>query len=116
VDRGELPNQLQRAVIAGFAATTDSALLTPYRDRYFEALPTVWEARSPEMAKQIVLGLFPTDGRAAVEAAGAWLERHPAAPPALRRLVLEQYDDARRALLAQATDRRRRADDNGERF
>ncbi|MFE0174045.1 aminopeptidase N [Streptomyces sp. NPDC059002] len=110
VDRGDLPNQLQRAVIAGFAETLDPALLAPYTDRYFAAVLDVWETRSHEMAKQIVLGLYPAaaDGRTALDAAEAWLERHPEAPPALRRLILEQYDDARRALRAQATDRARR--------
>ncbi|GGS59204.1 aminopeptidase N [Streptomyces violaceus] len=109
VDRGDLPNQLQRAVIAGFAETLDPALLAPYTDRYFEAVLDVWETRSHEMAKQIVLGLYPAaDGRTALDTAEAWLERHRAAPPALRRLILEQYDDARRALRAQATDRARR--------
>jgi aminopeptidase N len=110
VDRGDLPNQLQRAVIAGFAKTLDPALLAPYTDRYFEAVLDVWETRSHEMAKQIVLGLYPAvaDGRTALDTAEAWLERHSAAPPALRRLILEQYDDAGRALRAQATDRARR--------
>ncbi|MFD5187618.1 aminopeptidase N [Streptomyces sp. NPDC058357] len=110
VDRGDLPNQLQRAVIAGFAETLDPALLAPYTDRYFEAVLDVWETRSHEMAKQIVLGLYPAvaDGRTALDTAEAWLDRHRAAPPALRRLIVEQYDDAGRALRAQATDRARR--------
>jgi aminopeptidase N len=109
VDRGDLPNQLQRAVIAGFAETLDAALLAPYTDRYFEAVHHVWETRSHEMAKQIVLGLYPAaDSRTVLEATEAWLERHRAASPALRRLITEQYDDAGRALRAQATDRARR--------
>ncbi|MFI6682983.1 aminopeptidase N [Streptomyces sp. NPDC050485] len=118
VDRGELPNQLQRAVIAGFAETHDPALLAPYTDRYFEALQDVWETRSHEMAQQIVLGLYPApaDDRTVLDATGAWLERHPAASPALRRLVLEQYDDAERALRAQATDRNRHTDEGAEPF
>ncbi|MFE9928538.1 aminopeptidase N [Streptomyces sp. NPDC005533] len=109
VDRGDLPNQLQRAVIAGFTESLDPALLAPYTDRYFEAVLGVWETRSHEMAKQIVLGLYPAvaDGTAPAKAE-AWLERQAAAPPALRRLILEQYDDAGRALRAQATDRARR--------
>ncbi|MEI5097692.1 aminopeptidase N [Streptomyces sp. PmtG] len=109
VTGGDLPNQLQRAVIAGFAETLDPALLAPYTDRYFAAVHDVWRTRSHEMAKQIVLGLYPAaGGRPALDAAESWLERHPEAPAALRRLVLEQYDDAGRALRAQATDRARR--------
>ncbi|MFL6137859.1 MAG: aminopeptidase N [Frankiaceae bacterium] len=111
VTRGDLPNQLQRAVIAGFVEAVDPDLLDPYVEPYFEAVRDIWETRSHEMAKQVVLGLFPTvaDGRVVIEATEAWLARNRTASPALRRLVLEQYDDARRALRAQAVDRRRAA-------
>ncbi|MFD8754895.1 aminopeptidase N [Kitasatospora sp. NPDC059577] len=105
VERGDLDNQLQKAVIAGFAETTEPALLAPYTERYFRAIAGIWDGRSHEMAKQIVLGLFPPLGEpTTAEAAGHWLETHPDAPPALRRLVREQHDDARRALRAQAVE------------
>ncbi|WKX74001.1 aminopeptidase N [Streptomyces sp. XD-27] len=107
VERGDLSNQLQKAVIAGFADGTEPALLAPYTQRYFEAIRDIWETRSHEMAKQIVLGLFPPLSEAATaEAAARWLDAQDSAPPALRRLVREQYDDACRAQRAQAADGR----------
>ena len=64
------------------------------------------------MAQNIVVGLYPTDlaDDAPVDVLGAtdaWLDAHPDAPAALRRLVLESRDGVRRALAAQEADRRR---------
>ena len=54
----------------------------------------------------IVSGLFPNLQAApeTLAAADAWLEGHPAAAPALRRLVAEARDDLARALSAQECD------------
>jgi aminopeptidase N len=115
VKHGALTNQLQRAVIAGFAETAETALLAPYAERYFASVLDVWENRSHEMAKQIILGLFPRtpDTRVVRDAAGHWLGLHETAPPALRRLIREQYDDANRALRAQQADAQRHDLANG---
>ena len=56
---------------------------------------------------RIVSGFFPiaqTNEQTLAEA-DAWLDGHPQAAPALRRLVLERRDDLARALRAQACDR-----------
>ena len=63
------------------------------------------------MAQNIVVGLYPTDlaGDDRVDVLALtdeWLDGHPDAPPALRRLVLESRDGVRRALAAQDADRR----------
>ncbi|MHB1065130.1 MAG: hypothetical protein ACYC1Z_11700, partial [Georgenia sp.] len=81
---------------------------------YFDALERVWTARTNEMAQNIVIGLYP--GRLAglaqrhgvdvVARTQQWLDEHPAAAPALRRLVIEALDTARRAVRAQEADRR----------
>jgi len=115
VDRGDLPNQLQRAVITGFAEAEIPTLLTPYVNRYFAVIEDIWSGRSHEMAKQVVLGLFPAtaDHDVVLAATESWLTSRPTAPPALRRLVLEQYDDVRRAVCAQTTDRARSGDHAG---
>ncbi|MGV9525748.1 aminopeptidase N [Streptomyces cellulosae] len=106
IDRGDLSNQMQKAAIAGFTETADPALLAPYTERYFEAISGIWESRSHEMAKQIVLGLFPPLSDAVTaEAAARWLDAQADALPALRRLVREQHDDACRAQRARAADR-----------
>jgi len=112
VDGDELPNALQAATIAGFGRVHDRGLLVPFVEPYFAALEQVWSDKTNEMAQNIVVGLYPTDladdDRVDVlGATDAWLEGHPEATPALRRLVGESRDGVRRALAAQEADRRR---------
>ncbi|MFC7405176.1 aminopeptidase N [Georgenia alba] len=113
VECDTLPNAVQQNVIAGFAHAHDRALLAPFVDRYFDALEPTWEERTNEMAQNIVLGLYP--GRLAgladqlgvdvVASTRRWLDDHPEAPAALRRLVVENLDQAERAVRAQEADR-----------
>ena len=61
----------------------------------------MWSGRGQEIATRLVTGLVPVCGdEADAQAVGDWLEGHPEAPPALRRLVLKGLDDLRRALAA----------------
>ncbi|MFE0457734.1 aminopeptidase N [Kitasatospora sp. NPDC058965] len=106
-DSDQLPNAMVGAQTAGFAQAGQRELTAPYTARYFELLETIWAERSIEIAIRFVGGFFPrlqTD-RATLEATDAWLAGHPAAAPALRRLVLECRDELARALRAQAADR-----------
>ncbi|ADI10209.1 aminopeptidase N [Streptomyces bingchenggensis BCW-1] len=107
VESDALSNALVEATIAGFAQPSQADLLAPYRDRYFAVIERVWRERSIEIAMSIVRGLFPAQGdTTTLEAADAWLTRHPNAAPALRRLVLEARDDLARALRGQECDAR----------
>lgn len=108
----DLPNALQAATIGGFGRVHDTALLLPWVEPYFADLERVWAQKTNEMAQNVVLGFYPTalgdDPRVDVlGVTDAWLDAHPDAPAALRRLVAESRDGVRRALLAQETDRRR---------
>ncbi|MPV39130.1 aminopeptidase N [Georgenia subflava] len=115
VDSDTLPNAVQANVIGGFGQVHDRALLVPFAERYFAALEQVWEQRTNEMAQNIVTGLYPgklagladRHGVDVVALTQSWLDDHPTAPPALRRLVAENLDAARRALRAQEADRSR---------
>jgi aminopeptidase N len=115
VDSDALPNAVQSNVIGGFAQVHDRGLLVPFVQRYFDALEPVWSGRTNEMAQNIVIGLYPGKlaGLAAqhgvdiVERTQQWLDSHAAAAPALRRLVVENLDAARRAVRAQQADRTR---------
>ncbi|WP_380174502.1 aminopeptidase N [Kineococcus sp. DHX-1] len=109
VERGDLPNAVQASVIAGFSRVHDEELLRPFVEPYFAVLRTVWAERTNEMAQQIVTGLYPLElaDHALVERTDAWLEAEPDAPPALRRLVLENRDGVARALRAQERDAQR---------
>ena len=114
VDSDELPNAVQGAVIAGFARVKDPELLVPFVEPYFAALETVWAERTNEMAQNVVVGLYPTllagleasTGVDVLARTDAWLEDLGDRTPALRRLVVEARDGVRRALEAQARDRK----------
>jgi aminopeptidase N len=102
-----LPNAMQASIIGGFVQLEQAEILEPFVERYFEAIPRVWEERTNEIAQGIVNGLFPswrisTD---TVERADAFLASYDA-PPSLRRLLNEARDGVLRALRAQDCDRR----------
>ncbi|MFE0464737.1 aminopeptidase N [Kitasatospora sp. NPDC058965] len=106
VESDALTNYVQDAVIAGFNMPDQRELLAPYVGRYFDALKTVWETRSHEIAQQIITGLYPAlqIDPATLAATDAWLaDADPA--PALARLVVEARAGIERALKAQAADR-----------
>jgi aminopeptidase N len=107
VDSDELPNALVEAQIAGFNEPGQRELTAGYTAPYFEMLEDIWAQRTIEIAMRIVGGFFPRYQISAqtLDAADTWLNGHPAAAPALRRLVLECRDDLARALRAQACDR-----------
>ncbi|MFI9046538.1 aminopeptidase N [Streptomyces sp. NPDC053427] len=105
VESDTLPNAVQEAVIGGFVQTDQRELLAPYTAKYFDAVKSVWDARSHEMAQQIAVGLYPAlqVSQETLDATDAWLAS--AAPtPALRRLVTESRSGIERALKAQAAD------------
>ncbi|QES50151.1 aminopeptidase N [Streptomyces venezuelae] len=106
VESDTLSNALVEATIAGMQQSSQRALLAPYVEPYFAVLERVWAERSIQIGMDVVRGLFPSlqDDEGTLAAADAWLSAHPAAAPALRRLVLEARDDLARALRAQACD------------
>jgi aminopeptidase N len=101
-----LPNAVQQSVIGGFGRVHDVELLRPYVGRYFAVIEDVWTTRTNEIAQQIVVGLYPMvlSDQGLLEATDAWVEGHPEAPSALRRLVIENRDTVARALRVQARD------------
>ena len=106
VERDDLPNAVQAAVIGGFGRVDDVELLRPFVGPYFSCLERIWQERTSEMAGQIVVGLFPSllAGRDLLGRADAWLAS-ARAEPALRRLVIEGRDGVVRAMKAQERDR-----------
>ncbi|MCL2535233.1 MAG: aminopeptidase N [Nocardiaceae bacterium] len=91
-----LSNDHLDAVIAGFRAGERRDLIARYDDAYFAAIREVWAQRSIEIARRIVLGLFPASE--SLDAVDAWLSANRDVPGALRRLVLEQRDHLARDL------------------
>lgn len=106
---GTLPNAIQQATIGGLTHVWDRHLLEEFVEPYFDALEETWSGRTSEMAEQVVVGLYPLRlvGLGAVDVVARtrrWLEEHPDAAPALRRLAVESMDTARRAEAAQSVD------------
>ncbi|EFG74657.1 membrane alanyl aminopeptidase [Mycobacterium parascrofulaceum ATCC BAA-614] len=105
IEDDTLANITARSIIAGFAPAGQHALLKPFTDRYFEAIPGVWARRSSEVAQTVVIGLYPhwNISEAGIAAADKFLS-DPEVPPALRRLVLEGQAGVQRALRARTFD------------
>ena len=107
LERADAPNLIVRSTGIGFTRVNDRDLLTPFVDRYFNALIEVWENRSYAIAEEIIDGFFPAvlanDGLA--QSARDWLDSHQDAPAALRRLITEHLAGTERALAAQDADR-----------
>ncbi|MBI1375915.1 MAG: aminopeptidase N [Frankiales bacterium] len=105
VDSDELPNAMLLATVAGFSQSDHRELLRGFVDRYFDAVPRVWETRTNETAQTIVLGLYPAFlvEPATLELTDRFLARDDV-PPGARRLVREGRDGVERALRCQALD------------
>jgi len=104
-----LPNQTVDAVAQGFGRVHDTALLTPYIQKYHAMLTTLWASRTHAIAESVVQGFYPVllANRELVDASQSWLDANPEAPPALRRVVSENRDGVTRALAAQQRDAQR---------
>ncbi|GAB3284833.1 aminopeptidase N [Sinomonas notoginsengisoli] len=107
VERGNLSNAIQQAAVNGFVRVHDPALLVPYSEKYFEAVPGIVAARTHALAQQIVVGLYPArqTTQETLERTDAFLAALGDDQAALRRMMLENRDGVARALRAQAADR-----------
>ena len=94
-----LSNDHVDALIAGFAVDAHRHLTSQFTTRYLHELQEVWSGRGQEIATRLVTDLFPVCGdEDDAQAVDDWINAHPEAPPALRRLLLKSLDDLRRAL------------------
>ena len=110
---GELSNDELSVTIAGFQLASPT-VLRRYEDAYFAGVAQWWDERSMEIATRMVRGLYPraldvraagadvVDGHRVVRATQRWLEAHGDAPAALRRIMTELLDEARRSVDLQA--------------
>ena len=94
-----LSNDHVDALIAGFAVDAHRHLTSQFTTRYLHELQEVWSGRGQEIATRLVTGLFPVCGdEDDAQVVDDWINAHPEAPPALRRILLKSLDDLRRAL------------------
>ncbi|WOO98281.1 aminopeptidase N [Micrococcus terreus] len=109
-----LSNDQLTALADGFTASRPD-LTAAFSDRFWPELEGIWSSRSNGLASRTIHGLFPAtqdavpggpaaqESHPVVQSAQSWLDDHPAAPRALRRIIVEELDDLRRALRAQAS-------------
>lgn len=95
-----LSNDHLDATIAGIRAGGRRDLIAAHDDDYFARIRPVWSERSIEIARRLVVGLFPASD--SLDSVDAWLTDNPDALAALRRLVIEQRDGLARALRVRA--------------
>ncbi|WP_435203667.1 aminopeptidase N [Janibacter sp. GS2] len=102
----DTPNSVIDAHALGFGRTADPALLTPFVERYHEALEEVWAQRTHAIAEGIVIGFYPMAlaGPELLARTQGWLDEHEQAPAGLRRTVAERRDAVARAVSAQERD------------
>ncbi|WP_295010938.1 aminopeptidase N [uncultured Microbacterium sp.] len=95
-----LTNDHLDATIAGFGAGGRRDLVESFDAEYFERIGPAWADRSIEIARRLVIGLYPDSPTTAL--VDAWLAENGDAPAALRRLVVEQRDHQQRAIRVRA--------------
>ncbi len=106
IEQEGLPNQTVDAVAQGFVKVHDTALLTPYVEKYHAMLTTVWASRTHAIAESVVEGFYPVTlaNEELADASQSWLDANPDANAALRRVISENRDAVTRALAAQQRD------------
>ncbi|MFC0197015.1 ERAP1-like C-terminal domain-containing protein, partial [Microbacterium arthrosphaerae] len=95
-----LTNDHLAATIAGVRAGDRRDLIAVHDEDYFARIRPAWAARSIEIARRLVIGLFPASD--SLDDVDSWLDGNPDAPAALRRLVIEQRDGLARELRVRA--------------
>jgi aminopeptidase N len=112
VERDDLPNRTQDSIVGGagnseigvgFVQPGQPELTTPYVQRYFEVVPELWRTRSPEIARNLITGLYPRlhASPAVLAMTDDLLAARDLAPP-LRRLLSEERAETERLIRARA--------------
>ncbi len=99
-DDESLTNDHLAATIAGVRAGDRRDLVEAFDDEYFARIRPTWATRSIEIARRLVVGLFPSSD--SLDDVDAWLAGNQDAPAALRRIVIEQRDGLARDLRVRA--------------
>jgi aminopeptidase N len=109
IEQDGLANQTVDAIAQGFVTVHNTALLSPYVEKYHAMLTTVWASRSHAIAEAVVQGFYPVTlaNRELADASQSWLDANPDATASLRRGVSEHRDGVTRALAAQERDAKR---------
>ena len=103
---GTLSGATFRATVNGFQDPDHPELLSPYTEKFFDAVGEVWANWGSDMAQYFASNAYPVTqiSERTVRLTDEYIDR--ANPPAaLRRLLTEGQDSVRRALRCQQVDR-----------
>ncbi|MFL5777482.1 MAG: aminopeptidase N [Chloroflexota bacterium] len=105
VESTELSSHLVAATARGFWRPEQVELGRPYVERYFEAMPAIFRARSQQVAHELAELLYPlvVTEQGTVDETDRLLARDDL-EPSLRRILRERRDDLLRALAARQVD------------
>ena len=95
-----LSNDMLSARIGGLNAPVPHPMMEDCVDDYFTQLEWFWTTRPIEISRRLVVGLYPdwsSRPRRVASRTEDWLQQHPDAPAAQRRLLIEALDDLQRA-------------------
>ncbi|MFN2522069.1 MAG: aminopeptidase N [Mycobacteriales bacterium] len=97
----QLSNHQTEAYAEGFWQHESVHLTEPYVERYFTEIRGLWEERTPQVARRAAYFLYPSVhvDQGVLDRTDAFLSDE-GLPPGLRRVVLEQQDELRRAVAA----------------
>ena len=106
VEHSDTPLATIRALIGGFIRFDQAELIEPYRNAYLDAIEPMWDGRPVEVAVTFVDGMYPLPlmSPELIAETDAYLETHAEAAPPIHRYLIENRDDAARALKARALD------------
>ena len=104
----DIANHLLAATIDGIMVPNQRELLRPHVDTYFDSIERVWNARTPEMAQQVVAGLYPVllVEPQTVTRTETFINHNPNLAAGAKRLVNEGLDAVLRAMRCQERDAR----------
>ena len=105
-DDASVPNALVDHSTRGYLHVNDASAFEPLVADYFAAIENIWENRTYKIAEYFAEGLYPAvlATKELAQTTREWLDSHPDAPSALRRLVSEGLAGVERALTNQARD------------
>jgi aminopeptidase N len=100
-----LPNATFRAALRGFQDPDQDELLAPYAEKFYEALPLIWQDGASDVAQFFTQVAYPAAAvsQQAIDRTTQYIaSARPA--PALERLLIEGQDDVARALRCRQRD------------
>ncbi|HVL33132.1 MAG TPA: aminopeptidase N [Actinomycetota bacterium] len=102
----ETPLATMEFLMAGFYRYDQADLCRPYEEKFFAQLMPMWESRPVEVAVEFAASMYPgvLVEHGLVERTSAFLDANSALPPPIRRYLIENQDQLKRALRARERD------------